>query len=359
MCPFGGTNLNRKRILRAARAGLAAALFLCCLAGCTFSTPRTVLTIDGTEVSAGVYLLTQYQAYLSAKDKLTDAQANVLTADVEGKKGAEWIHDETIQNLRRFVYTEKRFAEKGFSFTEEERSAMDAAVENVWASAGAVLTANGVGRESYRAAYENTQKYQKLLKDYTDSPEGAVSVDDAKAYMDKEYVRVQMLSLPVTGADYDALPEEEADKVREKADGLVAALSDGGKLDDLAAKTLEEVFGICGREYSDDLLTNYLTASFLTKEDATYSAEFLQSFFDAEKGYATVNNDFGLPIVFQKIDNYESDAQFKEEYYDSLASEISTAAFADMVKAEMGELDVTENASAVRTYSPKKIRETV
>ena len=46
---------------------LAAVLALCfSLAGCTISTPDTVGTIGGQEISSGTYLLTQFDAYQQA-----------------------------------------------------------------------------------------------------------------------------------------------------------------------------------------------------------------------------------------------------------------------------------------------------
>ena len=53
---------------------LCAALALS-MAACKFTTPAVVMTVEGEDIPAGLYLMYQYQAYSSAKSKLEDKSA--------------------------------------------------------------------------------------------------------------------------------------------------------------------------------------------------------------------------------------------------------------------------------------------
>ncbi len=336
-----------------------AAVLVLSMAGCKFSSPQNVMTIDGTEIPAGLYLVVQYQAYLNAMQQLEDSKANVLTSEIEGQKGSEWIHAKTLEDLKRYVYTEKQFAEKGLSFTEEEQNTMDTQVDQIWAYNEAVFTANGVGKESYRKSYESGQKYSKLLEAYGEDPANEVSDDDAKAYMNETYIRVQVLSLPLTGSDYDALPDDKAQLVRDRANEVDEALKSGKTLDEVGEDALKDVFEICEREYSENLLTNYMVKMFLSRQTESYPEEFLTAMFDAEVGDSRIDESSGIPMVYQKIENYESDEDFTENWREAVLDDIHGLAFTEEVEAAVAAYTVNENGSAVNTYSPSKIKTTV
>lgn len=341
---------------------LLAAVLVLSMAGCTFAAPQTVMTIDGMEIPAGIYLMIQYQAYLNAAQQmqqLSGSTADVLSGDIEGQKGSAWIHDETMKNLRRYVYTEKAFSEKGLAFTDEEQAGMDTQVDQIWAYNEAILTANGVGRESYRRVYESGQKYNKLLEVFREDPANIVPDDEAKAYMDETYVRVQVLSLPLTGSDYKALPEDKAQQVRDRANEVDAALKSGKTLDEVGEEALKDAFEICEREYSEDLLPTYMNKMFLSHETASYPEEFLDALFKAQIGDSEIDESSGIPMVYQKIANYESDEDFVENWRSAVMDDITGAAFTEDVEAAVAAYTVNENGSAVRTYSPSKIKTTV
>ena len=107
---------------------LCAALALS-MAACKFTTPAVVMTVEGEDIPAGLYLMYQYQAYSSAKSKLEDKSAKVLKSEIEGLKAEEWIHNETVASAKRYVWVEKAFAEAGLTFTEEEQASIDSQLD--------------------------------------------------------------------------------------------------------------------------------------------------------------------------------------------------------------------------------------
>ncbi|MFQ8832818.1 MAG: transcription-repair coupling factor [Ruthenibacterium lactatiformans] len=187
---------------------LCAALALS-MAACKFTTPAVVMTVEGEDIPAGLYLMYQYQAYSSAKSKLEDKSAKVLKSEIEGLKAEEWIHNETVASAKRYVWVEKAFAEAGLTFTEEEQASIDSQLDTIWANNEALLAANGIGRENYRRFYECEAKYEKLLAEYQDGESDKITDAEAKKYMDETYSRIQTLVLPTTDADSAALPDEK------------------------------------------------------------------------------------------------------------------------------------------------------
>lgn len=337
---------------------LCAALALS-MAACKFTTPAVVMTVEGEDIPAGLYLMYQYQAYSSAKSKLEDKSAKVLKSEIEGVKAEEWIHNETVASAKRYVWVEKAFAEAGLTFTEEEQASIDSQLDAIWANNEALLAANGIGRENYRRFYECEAKYEKLLAEYQDGESDKITDAEAKKYMDETYSRIQTLVLPTTDADSAALPGEKLEELNVLAAQLADDLNAGGSMDELGPETLEKAFEICGREYAEDTTSSYMSKSFLTAESTSYSEEFVQGVVAAEVGAAGVYDGYSVPMIYQKIANYEDNDDFTANYKTTILSEITSAAFSDKVEEETAAYAVTEDVSAVKTYSPSKIRESV
>ena len=337
---------------------LCAALALS-MAACKFTTPAVVMTVEGEDIPAGLYLMYQYQAYSGAKSKLEDKSAKVLKSEIEGVKAEEWIHNETVASAKRYVWVEKAFAEAGLTFTEEEQASIDSQLDAIWANNEALLAANGIGRENYRRFYECEAKYEKLLAEYQDGESDKITDAEAKKYMDETYSRIQTLVLPTTDADSAALPDEKLEELNALAAQLADDLNAGGSMDELGPETLEKAFEICGRKYAEDTASSYMSKSFLTAESTSYSEEFVQGVVAAEVGAAGVYDGYSVPMIYQKIANYEDNDDFTANYKTTILSEITSAAFSDKVEEETAAYAVTEDASAVKTYSPSKIRESV
>lgn len=343
-----------KRSVKILSLALAALLALG-LTACHFSTPATVLSVNGTDMPAGVYLMLQLQAYSTAGGKLEGDEKDVLKATIEEKNGADWVHEETLRLVRRYAYLESEFTAQGLSFTEDENTATAKQLETNWASVQENMERNGIGYESYRKFYENEMKYEKLLSTFSEEHKASISDADAKAYMDGLYSHVSMLSLPVTTTEGEAVPDADAQKIADMAQKLADELSAGGDIDALAPETLKQAMEVCGRTYEEDALSQYLTTTFVTEDYLYLPEEMLSKVLEAKVGDAGVQEIGTTPYVYQKIANYKDNADFMN-YRDTLVSNMSVEAFDEKVKADSADYTVTEDANAVRTYSPKKIK---
>ena len=112
---------------------LCAAALAFGLAGCVLSTPDTVGSIGNVEISSGLYLLAQYNAYQSAANLASSDQdaANVksflketITTDPDSGETAtvsDYVADQTQKNLDLYAAVESRFDELGGQLTEAVR----------------------------------------------------------------------------------------------------------------------------------------------------------------------------------------------------------------------------------------------
>lgn len=335
------------------------------LTACKFSTPAAVMTVDGVEIPAGIYLMYQYQAYSSARSQREDTSVAVLKTSIDGVKASDWIHTETVDDIKQYLWTERAFEASGLSFTQEELDSAEQWIDTLWSYNGALMEENGIGRESYRLVYLNSEKYTKLLETYREGPDGEVSEADAKAYMQETYSRIRRLILPATDADSAALTPEKQAELDALAGQVVERLNAGEKLDEIAEEVLKQAYEICGREYTEDALSTDLGAFFIAEETTGFEEDFVPTVMAASVGDAgvyqnnTAREDVSQPVVYQKIENYEDDVDFTENYYEILQSEITGVAFSDNMKAGFEAYAVQENGFAVWSYRPSNIKESV
>ncbi|MEG2930402.1 MAG: hypothetical protein RR825_01325 [Ruthenibacterium sp.] len=335
-------------------------LALCCamvfsFTGCRFTSPTNVMSVDGTDIPAGLYLLYQMQAYSSAVDLQTDKKTDVLKDTLDGKAGAEWIHAETVRLARRYVYIEKQFEAEGLALTADEQSAAETQAKNGYTSNADTFSANGIGQASYTQYYLNETKYDKLFTAYSDKNGKSITDDTAKAYMDKTYTHIATLLLPVTDAANAALSEEAAAKVQAVADKLEKALASGGNMEKLGEDALKEAFALCGREYAADALGQYQLTTFVNEKSNYFDADTTAAMLAAKVGDAGQTSYGGAPMVYQKTANYKDNEDFVANYRSSIVSNICLEKFSAQIESGSADYAVTEDAGAIKAYSPKKI----
>ena len=335
---------------------LCAALLLS-FTGCKFSRPGTVVTVDGEAIPAGLYLLYQLQAYTDAQGRQKDTSVDVLADTIDGVSGTDYIHTATLDQCKQYVWINRAFDAAGMAFTADELSAIDSYVSTTYSGNSAWLQSNGVGQESYKLYYTASQKYQKLLAEYQNTDEAAVTDEEAMAYMDSTYAHIDVLSLPLTDASYAAVDDAAKAAVQATADTMAKALENGDDFDELAAETLENAFGIVGREYTEESLASYKYDTFVNKDTNSYDDEdFAANLLAGKEGMAGVTSTATSVVVYQKIAGTTDEEDFNTNYRSSIITEMQTAAYVAKITADTEGYTVEENASAVNTYSPKKIK---
>ena len=155
---------------------LCALALILSLAGCVISTPDTVGTIGDMEITSGLYLLAQYNAYQSAANLASSDQdaANVksflketITTDPDSGETAtvsDYVADQTQKNLDLYAAVESRFDELGGQLTEAEESQADSYASQLMDQYADTYKANGIGLETLKRFERILLKSNDLLE---------------------------------------------------------------------------------------------------------------------------------------------------------------------------------------------------
>ena len=351
--------MKLKKVIALAAAGALALS----LAGCHISTPDVAVTVNGTDIPAGLYLAYQMQAatsadnQLKAQDKSLKDRDATLERDGQQLSAQDWVKAETRAGVARSVWATQQFDEQGLSFTEEELASIDSMVAMAYSYSGDLFSENGIGEASFKAYYTAEMKYQKLLDQYVEENRKDVPDADVKAYVDEHYNRVRALTLPTTNADYEKVGDEDLAVIQGYADELLAELEKGAALDDdLAEKYLKKAFETTGREWADTSLSTYFTTNFQNKE--TTSEEGTLSYAAAtgkvgDKG-KVLSSD--TPTVYEIIKNYTDDDDFAENR-DSLAGSLLDSRFEEDASAAWQALaDGADFTAAEKNFPQSKVK---
>lgn len=180
------------------------------LAGCVISTPNTVGSLGDYEISSGLYLLAQYDAYQKAADLASSDQdaANVkaflkqtITVDSDSGETAtvsDYVARKTLENLQTYAATELRFDELGGQLTAEEEQQADSYAQQLMDQYGSTYTANGIGLETLKA-FERIQLKHTLLLTLVYGPDGESPVDDSDLteHLDSQMYELAYVNIPL------------------------------------------------------------------------------------------------------------------------------------------------------------------
>ena len=180
------------------------------LAGCVISTPDTVGFLGDYEISSGLYLLAQYDAYQKAADLASSDQdaTNVnaflkqtITVDSDSGETAtvsDYVARKTLENLQTYAATELRFDELGGQLTAEEEQQADSYAQQLMDQYGSTYTANGIGLETLKA-FERIQLKHTLLLTLVYGPDGESPVDDSDLteHLDSQMYELAYVNIPL------------------------------------------------------------------------------------------------------------------------------------------------------------------
>ena len=180
------------------------------LVGCVFSTPDTVGKIGDFEVTSGLYLLAQYDAYQQAAQlagseqdasKVKSFLKATITTDADTGETAvvqDYVADKTLETLRTFAAIDARFAELGGELTAEQTQVADNYAQQLMDQYGSTYTANGIGLETLKA-FERIQLKHTLLLTLVYGPDGESPVDDSDLteHLDSQMYELAYVNIPL------------------------------------------------------------------------------------------------------------------------------------------------------------------
>ena len=196
----------KKRIL----ALLCALALTVGLAGCVLSTPDTVGTIGDVEISSGLYLLAQFDAYQKAADLASSEQdaskvksflKETITVDADTEETAtvsDYVAQQTLKNLETYAAIETRFDALGGQLTAEQEAQADSYAEQLMNQYGDTYKANGIGLETVKRFERILLKSNALLDlVYGENGETPVSDADLTDYIENDLYYLSYVAVPL------------------------------------------------------------------------------------------------------------------------------------------------------------------
>lgn len=381
-----------KMTKRAVAAILCGALTLtACSCG---NTTGTALTIDGTEIPAGVYICFQMDALSEAQSVLKEEQPDLdMTAEdfdlknhnIEGKAAEEWVKDKTIELCRNFVASNKAFDEYGLSLTAEQKTEINNYVtsswdeENMYAqyiygfnTIGEYYESKGVGKNSFKEIQTLYYKQEAIFDHlYGEGGELAVSADEINAKILSDYALVLSFEVdPEYGKAQDyvdmlnngtAFPEVK--QAYDKAEALAEIEAEMKKAEEAGEEydgTLPEELEVAVSEQS--ALQDVVNINDTTPDESYVKEVFAMT--TGENKLITVSEETTAAdgttstaisyYVVQKLD-ISADADIMAEYSDTVLYDMKSGELEETLKTKGAAYSVTENAAAIKLYSIDKL----
>lgn len=217
-----------------------------------------LMTVDGISIRNGVYLSFQQNALSSANSKYneensTDSTSSTESVDifeqtVEGKSVPEWIKEDTLNQVRRFVAVQQLCKRYEISLTDEEIANVNKEVQSLWDesnmyvqylyganSMGEYYESMGIGIESLKEIGRVNSLSDKLFLHYYDK-DGTIPVTDEEfnTYVTENYAAIKMIMLSYKDYKGDALEkDEDKQAVKDKAKAYADRLNNGESFIDI------------------------------------------------------------------------------------------------------------------------------
>ena len=261
---------------------LAAVAMVFSLAACG-STPDSVGTIGTVDITSGLYLLAQYDAYQKAADLATSEQdatdvkaflKQTITVDADSGETAtvsDYVSQKTMENLETYAAIETRFEELGGQLTAEEEAQADSYASQLMEQYGDTYKANGIGLNT-------VQRFERILIKSTDLLELVYGVDgetpvsdaDLTSHLENNMYELAYYTIPLyntstyASADDDQITEmlnlaqSAIDDVNSYA-ATLADLSDStnssmlmGAFSGVVTSALPDIYKVLNSTYSSD-----------------------------------------------------------------------------------------------------------
>lgn len=405
-----------KTSLKRAAAAVLAVILAASLCGCDRG---SLMTVDGMEIRNGVYISLMQSVYSNAGEELKEQQeTSDTTSDtsasetsdteskesvpiteetIDGKSGSQWIKDETLKAVRRFVAVQRKCDELDIALSDTEINELNSKANELWDNAndylkyvygfetlGEYYESRGIAKESYKEIQRVSKLQNKLFMYYYDKG-GDLEVKESEIndYLKENYASVKLLEVPYTSSDDDEKIEANKKAMKEKAQGLADSLNKGDSPVDVfynynlekaeeSAKTKAEVeykednedkltkeewikkqveaAGVKKAESADDL------DQVISKDSSSLSEELTEYIFNAESdGKATLfEATKGVYVVIKE--DITKKTKWKEDHNQDLLTLIKGDDFQSMLDLFGQNYEVVADENLVnKKYGPERL----
>ncbi len=380
------------KIFKRIAAGILTAAMALSLVACKDTTWS--YHIDGVEITSGMYITFQIEAYMEASEKVEDTSKDMFEQKIDGKETEAWIADRVLKLCKSYVAVEKKFDEMGLTLSQEDLNKINTTHTSYWSYMSSYYQPNGAGEQSYKKLLTNSYKSDMIFKKYYDKGGSEeVSETELKNKFVELIALVKYVQMPMKDASGNKLKTEGKAELKKTAEKYVERLNKGEKIDDLIAEyeeLLEEQEAaanssatsstastasttISSAATSSAAASSASTSStasatssgtssgsteeeeedpnevLIYKEDETKSEKFLTSVFEAK---------YDTPVILEDDENYyvtirydiSKDTEKFEDYHDSLLHEIKDETYEAMVAGWYKDYKVETNEDSAKRY---------
>ena len=192
------------------------------LVGCSLSTPDSVGTIGDVDITSGLYLLAQFDAYQTAADLASDEQdaskvssflkATITVDDATGETAvvSDYVAQKTLENLESYAAIETRFDALGGVLTPDEEAQADSYASQLMEQNGDLYKANGIGLDTLKRFERILIKSGNLLTlCYGTDGETPVSDAELTSHLEDDMVYIRYTVIPLYNTSTFAFADDD------------------------------------------------------------------------------------------------------------------------------------------------------
>lgn len=276
------------------------------LSGCVANVYETTATIDGYEISSGLYLMAQFTAYTEAERLVEDAERDVFAQKIEGKNANDWIKDRTEELLLRYVAVRRLCRERDLFIDQTGQQAIEQRLQG-WSAIEPIYTDNGISAMTFQR-YLTAEELSRVLFNslYAEGGEFAVTDEVLQAEFAEVSAHVRMISIPTA-------PMEDGTSVREevinRCRSILEKLNAGSTMEEVVTTDVADIYAFIGRDYDTETAMDNIFDNWVSYDDdsGVFSPEELELLRTQQSG------DYGIVITESTVIIYEKREIFDDE----------------------------------------------
>lgn len=332
---------NFKKITSTA---LSAALCVGLTTGCTIGKgTANVMTVDGTDVPAGIYLYYAYSAYSQAVSYLTSQDSELDSSDkkalkaltIDGKDTETWIQDKASELCEQYVAIEKKFDELNLELSDEDNESIDTYAENYMSYYGDAFEKAGVSEDSMKKVIASSFKNVEVFNYYYEvGGEEGIEESEYYDYYKENNARVRILTFNKQDGSGEALEDDALEDFEDMIDGYYDRI-EKCKTEDEQESMIDEIES----EYEEYSSEQAELATAETDEDGNYVTE--EDTTDEDTSEEDTTEDTSEDVT----DTTEEDTSEESSEEDSVSDE-DTSAEEDSTSEDTDEEDSTDDETS-------------
>ena len=311
----------------------------------------TALTINGTEIPAGVYIYYLSAAASEANStyttEVTDGSVDFWSYKIDDTDVKTWIENKAIESCKRYVANLSLADEYDAALTSDQKKQINTSVDSNWENYSETITKMGISKESYAKVYENTYIENNIFSAIY-GIDGKTPVADAELqkYMTEILARTKFIQFSLKDKDQNAITAAAKEELIAKAKGYADRINAGESFEKIKDEYNETV---------SDITDPYENETWIWVEATSPSESFVKKVFEAPAdGTATTFEDGDYYYLLQRLDASEREDYF-DENRDSLLSEYKDDEFDEFIKKAYADYEVVRNEKAIKRYDAKKM----